>query len=490
MFEELGGRQGHAGTSEQVADWSVEQRVPQAVASARAHLLSLQRPDGHWVGELEGDTILESDYAILLAFLGRLDSPKLPLLAEHLERKQLPEGGWSCFPGGPADISGSVKAYLALKMAGLPVDDPAMVRARDAILALGGVTKCNTFTKIYLALLGQYSWDGCPAVPPEIILAPKGCYFNVYEISSWSRTIVIPLSIIWAHRPVHPLPEGMGIDELFVGGRENAKLRLPWGAPAVSWRNFFLVVDRVLKGIEKHGLNPLRRDALKKAEAWMLERFQRSDGLGAIFPPMVNCVVAMKCLEYADDHPQVLWAMDELEKLEILEDGALRLQPCFSPVWDTAVATIALNEAGLTYEDEPLKLGLDWLLSKEVTGPGDWQMKAPGAKPAGWFFEYANEFYPDVDDTAMVVMALRRGLAEGSPGWEAASRGIEWVMSMRCKDGGWASFDKDNDRMVFTHVPFADHNAMLDPSTADITARVLEMLGHFGSRAEEPEIQS
>jgi squalene-hopene/tetraprenyl-beta-curcumene cyclase len=350
------------------------------------------------------------------------------------------------------------------------------VRARDAILAHGGVTACNTFTKIYLAIFGQYDWDGTPVVPPELALLPGWFYLNLYEVSSWSRTIIVPLAIVSAFRPYCPLP--VNIDELFIGGRHGSHLRLQFARTPFCWRNFFLGIDRCLHFFEERKILPWRKQALKLCEQWMVARFRKSGGLGAIFPPIVNALMAMRCLGYADDHPEVVRARGELEGLRIEEGESLHLQPCLSPVWDTALATVALSEGGLSHDHPALQRAAEWLLSKEVRHPGDWCVKNRDVEPSGWYFEFRNEYYPDVDDTAAVLMALRRVRL---PGKEAAvRRGIAWVLAMQGRDGGWASFDRDNDRMLFSQVPFADHNAMLDPSTADITGRVLEMLGSYG----------
>ena len=462
--------------------------VLHALASARDHLLGLQHADGHWKAELEGDTILESEYVLLLQFMGWLTPEKLRKLANYMRQQQRPEGGWAIYPGGPLDVSASVKAYLCLKLAGLDVDHPEMSLAREAILRAGGVTSANTFTKIYLAIFGQYDWDGTPVVPPELVLLPNWFYLNLYEISSWSRTIVVPLAIVSAFRPSCPL--AVNIDELFVGGRHGAHLRLPWAPNPICWRNFFLAIDRCLHFAERTGLKPWRKRALAVAERWMVERFKDSGGLGAIFPPIVNALMALRCLGYADDSPEVENQRRELEAFEIEAGDALRLEPCVSPVWDTGLATMALAEAGTPADHPALVRAADWLVSKEVTKPGDWQVKRPQVRPAGWYFEYANEFYPDVDDTAAVLMALARAHAtdEGAK-TQACQRAIDWVFAMQCRNGGWASFDVDNDRMIFTQIPFADHNAMLDPPTSDITSRTLEALSHYGYTTADPRVR-
>ena len=460
-----------------------------SLEAGKQYLFSIQQQDGHWVGELEGDTILESEYALLLHFMDRLDANRLRKLANYLRQLQRPEGGWSVYPGGPAEVSSSVKAYLVLKMAGVGVDEPEMARARKAILAAGGVTACNTFTKIYLSIFGLYDWDGCPVVPPELILLPKWCYLNLYEFSSWSRTIIVPLAILSAHRPHKPV--SVDIDELFIGGPRGRHLRLQGSPQPFTWRNFFLAVDRCLHFFERAKLLPWRTKALKACEGWMVRRFYKSGGLGAIFPPIVNSLMAMRVLGYPEDHPDVLSQWKEIKDLEIEEGDTLRLQPCVSPVWDTALCAMALQAAGTAPEEPALVQAGEWLLERRVREKGDWAVKRPNAPIAAWYFEYANEFYPDVDDTAAVLMALHGVRLPHDAEKQAICRqAIDWVFAMQGSDGGWASFDVDNNRMIFTQIPFADHNAMLDPSTSDITARTLEMLGRYGYDSRDPRIQT
>jgi len=437
-------------------------------------LLARRQPDGHWVGEAEGDTILESEYIILMRFLGWGPEEKLRKAAEYIRWKQLPDGGWSIYPGGPPELNASVKAYFALKLTGAASSEPRMRRARDVILRLGGAQACNSYTRFYLAALGQMRWWDAPAVPPEIVLLPPSFYFNLYEISSWSRTFVVPLSIIWAHRPVAEIPSEQGVDELFLHGGNAAK-----SIPLLSWRRLFLAADALLKIVEQKRLHPWRRHALRAAEDWMLAHFEKSAGLGAIFPPMVYALMALRCLGYADDHPHVIRARQALEALEIEDDDTLKVQPCTSPVWDTAIAANALAEAGMPSDSRELTEAAGWLIAKEVRNRGDWSVKRPDTEPSGWYFEYENEFYPDIDDTAMVLLALSK-VSEEAGQVEAVRRAVDWILAMQGRDGGWASFDVDNNRKLFCHIPFADHNAMIDPSTADVTGRVLEMLAAHG----------
>jgi squalene-hopene/tetraprenyl-beta-curcumene cyclase len=463
-----------------------------ALDRARRRLLDLQRPDGHWCGELQGDSILESEYVLLMAFLGRENDERARKAAEYVLRQQRPDGSWTHYPDGPIELSGSVKAYFALKLTGHDPDAPYMRSAREVIRANGGAAQCNSFTKFYLALLGQFPYANCASVPPELVLLPRWFYLNLYAMSSWTRTIVVPLSIFSAFKPVRHVPPERGVRELFLQAPETPMSPAPYGRRLFSWGNFFLGVDAAYKKAERWGLlGPLRKIAVAKAAAWMRERFTDSDGLGAIFPPMIYTVVSLRCLGVGDDAPEMRWALKQLEDLMLEEDGAIRLQPCFSPVWDTALALNALADAGVTTEtDAAPQAAVDWLLEREVRRRGDWSVLNPHLEPGGWFFEYRNGFYPDTDDTAMVLMALARtGAANSAAARPAAERGLRWLLGMQNRDGGWAAFDRDVTREVLTKVPFADHNAMLDPSCPDITARVLEALGCYGFGVDHPQVR-
>ncbi len=465
-------------------------RVAAAADATRKYLFSLQHEDGYWCGELEADSTLESDYILLHTLLGTGNPGRIEKAARYILKHQNLDGGWPIYHGGPSNISASVKAYFGLKLAGYKAEHPAMERARRKIHELGGVTEVNTFTKIYLCFFGQYDYDAVPAVPPEIALFPNWFWFNLYEISSWSRGILVPLSIAYAKKPFKKIQPEMGVQELFVKGRTKKNMRLHWDKKLISWRNFFLVLDRVTHWFEMVHVRPLRSMAIRKAEEWMLERFEMSDGLGAIFPAMMNSIIALRCLGYSLDDPQLIRALDEFEKLGIEEDGTFRMQPCLSPVWDTAYAAFALAESGVSRGEQRLVNAVDWLLKKQVTQRGDWYVKNKNAPPGGWYFEFNNEFYPDVDDTAQVLLALSR-LDHPDEGYQHKSikRAMDWLMSMQCKKGGWASFDKDNEKMVFQAIPFADHNAMLDPPTVDITGRVLEMLASYGYTPHDPAVR-
>lgn len=500
-------------------------RLPQIDASLRRAtewLWQRQESDGYWCAILEGDSILESETILLDAYLGRLNHPRVEKAARALELSQSAEGGWGMYPGAPIEISASVKAYFALKLCGRPADAPHMVRARQAIRAAGGADRVNSFTRFYLALLDQLDYAFCPAVPPEAVLLPKWLPINLYRISAWSRTMVVPLAIMWAHRPVRAVSREQGIEELFLEPPHRwPALRSPGLPPEprfFSWETLFRWGDKFAKFLERNRIRPLRGLAMRHAEEWMLSRFVDSDGLGAIYPPIVWSRIALECLGYDAHSLEVRYCDQQLDDLVYdSEDGLhVRVQPCKSPVWDTTIAIRALDAAGVSTDDPHLQVATDWLLSKQVTRDGDWAQRTR-VEPGGWFFEFHNAFYPDIDDTIMALMALRTQWQAGSDeaGTEqihnaegarsaasasqpctnrqhriqvAAQKAIAWVLAMQNRDGGWGAFDRDNDAEFLCAVPFADHNAMIDPSTPDITARVLEMLADWGYRPGHPAV--
>ncbi|MGE3819692.1 MAG: squalene--hopene cyclase [Isosphaeraceae bacterium] len=463
------------------------EEIESSLAASSQWLYDRQHHDGHWVGELEGDTILESEYVLLLTFLGRESEEVCVKACKYLLDLQLPDGGWAIYPGGPPEVSASVKAYFALKIVGVPATDPAMVKAREAILRLGGAQACNSFTRFYLALLGQIAYEDCPTVPPELVLIPSWLNFSLAAMSAWTRTIVVPLAIMSAHKPVRTLEPERGIAELFRDDLPRHPRR--WTRNPLTWTNFFLLVDKGLKLADRWLPSAMRRRGLRASHRWMFDHFENSDGLGAIFPPMIYTVIALECLGYERDSAPYRWALDQLDDLLIEEDGKVRFQPCVSPVWDTAIATIALADAQPQEDHPALNRAVRWLLEKEVRGPGDWCVRRQGVEPSGWHFQYRNELYPDIDDTAMVLLALQRTpVAATDEALAATRRAVNWLLAMQNSDGGWAAFDVDIDNEVLTKVPFADHNAMLDPSCADITARILEILGTLGYRKGHPAV--
>ncbi|MCP5003377.1 MAG: squalene--hopene cyclase, partial [Planctomycetes bacterium] len=411
----------------------------------------------------------------------RVDKTKQEKAIQFLLRSQQKDGGWNIYHKGPSEISVTVKSYFALKLAGYSKEEPFMKKARNSILDMGGITKSNTFTKIYLAMFGQYSWQGIPALPIEIILLPNSFYFNIYELSYWSRCIVIPLGIIMAMKPRHNIGGGSALDELYVLQKNKVNYRLERDKGVISLKNIFITLDSILRRYEKSPFIPLRRLAIAKAEKWLLKRFEKSGGLGAIWPAMVNSVIAMKCLGYKDEHPAVRNALIEIEKLEVHDSDSLHMQPCVSPVWDTPWSILALTESGLPHDHPALIRAGKWLLEKEVRSFGDWSRKNPVKEPSGWYFQHANEFYPDNDDTTVVLMALHCiDLPDKVKKRATILRGFKWLLGMQCNDGGWGSFDQDNNKAILNQIPFADWNALLDPSTSDLTARALDVMGRLG----------
>ena len=464
-------------------------RLETAIEQSQAYLLSVQKPEGYWIGELMVDSTLVSDTIAYHHWAGDLNKEWQRKAANHIFSMQLPDGGWNIYYGGPSEVNATIKAYLALKLAGIPERDPRMLRAREMALHLGGVPRMNTFSKLYLALFGLFPWKYVPTIPCEIILIGKWFHVNFHEMSSWTRSMLVPLAIINHFKPTRKLP--VTLDELYPEGYHERDLALPPDPERFTWRNFFLWLDKLHKFVEDNKLRPFRKHALAKAEKWMLERFEGSDGLAAIFPAMLNALIALKALGYPDDHPQVRRAEKELKRLEHEDENTVRIEPCFSPVWDTAIVNICLHESGLGEDHPALKTSTEWLMTKEIRFRGDWQFKNPvKVEPSGWVFEFENKWNPDVDDTAMVLLALRRVPTDNlQKRDECLQRGIKWLLTFQCKDGGWAAFDKDCTKGILEKVPFADHNAMLDPECADITARILELLGIEGYRRTHPQVE-
>ncbi len=464
-----------------------------ALERSQSYLLREQKPEGYWVGELMVDSTLVSDLIAYHHWNGQVDEPWQRKAVNQILSLQLPDGGWNIYYGGPAEVNATIKAYLALKLAGVPVTDSRMLRAREMALSLGGVPRMNTFSRLYLALLGLFPWEYVPTIPCEVILIGKWFHVNFHEMSSWSRSMLVPLAIINHFKPTRR-PGNITLRELYPEGYHERDLKLARDPKLFTWRNFFLALDNLHKFAEwfaQNNIHPFRKRALKKAEAWMLERFEGSGGLAALFPAMLNSLIALKVLGYPDDHPEIKRIRRELKNLEHETQSSVRLEPCFSPVWDTAIVVICLHESGLPSDHPALKQATDWLMAKEIRFRGDWQYKNPSdVEPSGWVFEFENKWNPDVDDTAMVLLALRK-IPTDDPQKrdECFQRGLKWMLTFQCKDGGWGAFDKDCTKNILEKVPFADHNAMLDPECADITARILELLGYENVELDHPQVQ-
>ena len=472
---------------ETTGDRPTVQVLEEAIRRAQEYLLNLQHAEGYWLGELEADSTLTSEYIMLRHFLDRVDRDRERKAANYLRAKQLPDGGWDLFPGSPSDISATVKGYFALKLVGHSADEPFMLRARENILAKGGVTKVNVFTKIALALFGQYDWQGVPTMPVEIMLLPRWSYFNLYEVSYWSRTVIVPLLVLMDLKPVCPIPPEAALDELYIPSRAAADLRFPLTDELLSWKNFFIGLDTVLPGLERWAPRPFRARARQQALAWMLTRMGPG-GLGGIYPAMASAVMTLHTLGYSEDHPKMAEGLKEIELLGIEEADRFHLQPCLSPVWDTSLAMNALVESGLAPDDPALGTATTWLLQEQILRRGDWQVKRPNLPAGGWPFQFRNDFYPDTDDSAMVLMALKKVQMPGRTNYQQAiDRGLTWFLGMQSENGGWGSFDAGNVRFVLNHIPFADHGALLDPPTEDLAGRGLETLGTCGESPVHPE---
>ena len=473
----------------QIADALVT-ACAQAKRRAVSYLLGKQTEEGYWNADLTADTTLESDFVLLELWRnppqnGVWNPPTRPLIDKAVRSilaRQLPDGGFNIYADGPSELSATVKAYTALKLAGLSFDDPNLTRARERILALGGLQAANSYVKVNLSLFGLYPREHTPVIPPEFMLLGN----FIYEMSSWSRAIVIPLSIVHSMNPMRPVPAGFTINELFL---EGAPLEFPNDEGFWSWRNFFMKADKVLKIWERHVWRGLRVKAIRRAEQWMLDHTRASDGVAAIYPPMMYVIMALDLLGYPKDHPDVREAERQFFNLLVDDERGFFFQPCFSVVWDTAIVAYALGESEVAPQ-MALSRCADWLLTKEVRRKGDWSVKRPNLEPSGWYFEYANEFYPDIDDTAQVLLALNHALgSDGSAHQASVRRAVNWLIEMQSKDGGWAAFDVDNNWEFLSYVPFADHNAMLDPTCPDITGRVMEGLIASGVKADHPAIR-
>ncbi|HWP34251.1 MAG TPA: squalene--hopene cyclase [Thermodesulfobacteriota bacterium] len=457
-----------------------------AVDRARRALLARQHEEGYWVAELEADVTLTAEYLLLRHFLGIVDRERERKGVRYILAHQGADGGWPIYHGGPGDISCTAKAYLALRAAGLPASDPALTAARRFVLERGGLPAVNTFTKVQFALVGQFAWRSVPAIPVEMVLLPRASPFNLYEISYWSRTTLVPLAILAALRPVRRLPGDAGRGELVASPRDEAPPLPPLARPVLSWRNLFLAIERACKLYERRPPAWLRRRAIEAAVAWMTPRMGEG-GLGAIYPAMANAVMALHCLGRPLDDPLVARGLAALEGLVLEDADTLRVQPCLSPVWDTALAMHALAAAGLPPDHPALRRAARWLAGRQIRRPGDWAAKAPPVEPGGFPFQFENDFYPDTDDTAVAVMALvRAARPETNLERLVVARGFRWLLAMQSSDGGFGAFDVDNTRVVFNQIPFADHGALLDPPTADVTARCVEAMGVLGYGPDFP----
>ena len=459
--------------------------VDDSIEAASRALISLQQPDGHWVFELEADATIPAEYVLLRHYLAEpIDAALEAKIAVYLRRIQGDHGGWPLFHDGAFDLSASVKAYFALKMIGDSVDAPHMVRAREAIRARGGASRSNVFTRMMLALFDFIPWRAVPVMPVEIMLLPKWFPFHLDKVSYWSRTVLVPLLVLQALKPRARNPKGIAIEELFLEPPHTIGLAPKAPQQKALWFWFFRGVDRVLRCITFP--RRLRQRAIERASAWVAERLNGEDGLGAIFPAMANSVMMFDALGYAEHHPQRAIARKSVEKLLVAHEHEGYCQPCVSPIWDTALTCHALLEVGGDRAAAQACKGLEWLVPKQILDvKGDWIARRPNIRPGGWAFQYANPHYPDVDDTAVVVMAMDRAQGSGAHDKFRASIAAarEWILAMQSDNGAWGAFDADNEYYYLNNIPFADHGALLDPPTEDVTARCVSMLAQIDDTA-------
>ena len=466
---------------------SPETALSRAVALTREVLTRRQAADGHWVYELEADATIPSEYIMLEHYLDEIDQGLEDKIANYLRARQGRDGGWPLYYDGDTELSATVKAYLALKLAGDDPQAPHMRRAREAILARGGAAECNVFARLALALFGILPWTSVPSMPVEIMLLPRWSPFHLEKVSYWSRTVIAPLLILMALRPRARNPHRVGLDELF--------LAPPWDKPprlhnptGTLKGQIFLVIDRLLKLSEPYFPRAARQRAIARSVAFVTKRLNGEDGLGGIFPAMANSVMAFDALGYARDHRDLVTAKAAVRKLLVIGAESAYCQPCLSPVWDTSLILHAMLEAGEPADGPVIRRGMQWLVDRQITDlVGDWDGQRPGLRPGGWAFQYRNDYYPDVDDTAVVAMAMDR--ADRARYRGALARAREWILGMQSENGGWGAFDADNTHFLLNHIPFADHKALLDPPTADVSARCVSMLAQLGDQADRPAIE-
>ncbi|MGG6239643.1 squalene--hopene cyclase [Nodosilinea sp. AN01ver1] len=451
--------------------------LDRAIAAAQNYLLALQHPDGYWWAELESNVTITAEIILLHKIWGTDGARPLAKAEHYLRSHQQSHGGWELFYGDGGDLSTSVEAYMALRVLGVPASDPALLKAKDFILKHGGISKTRIFTKLHLALIGCYDWRGLPSLPTWIMLLESPSPFTIYELSSWARGSTVPLLVVFDQKPVYQIQPAINVDELYAEGIANVRWELP---KAGDWSDIFVWLDGAFKFAESINFTPFRDEGLRKAEQWILERQEATGDWGGIIPAMLNSMLALRCLGYNVNDPVVQRGLRAIDNFAVETDDTYWVQACVSPVWDTALGMRSLTDSGLDPAHPSLVRAGEWLLEKQILDYGDWIVKNPQGQPGGWAFEFDNRFYPDVDDTAVVAMALQDiKLPDELLKREAIARAVRWVATMQCKTGGWAAFDINNDQDWINAVPYGDLKAMIDPSTADITARVLEMHGRL-----------
>ena len=453
-------------------------QVQKAIALSQEYLLSIQYPDGYWWAELESNVSITSEMVLLHKIWGTDGDRPLEKAASYLRSQQRDHGGWELFYGDGGELSVSIEAYMALRLLGVSKEDPALINAKKFILQHGGISKSRIFTKLHLALIGCYGWDGIPSLPAWVMLLPEESPFTIYEMSSWARGSTVPLLIVFDKKPVFDVNPRINLDELYTEGIENVRYELPQNN---DWTDIFIGLDYLFKLGENFNLVPFREEGIKAAEKWILERQEATGDWGGIIPAMLNSLLGLRCLEYDVNDPVIQRGLTALDNFAIETEDSYRTQPCISPVWDTAWCLRAFVESGFTSDHPALVKAGEWLLDKQILDYGDWIVKNSQATPGGWAFEFDNRFYPDLDDSAVVVMGLDLvKLPDEIVKQKAITRCLDWMLSMQCKAGGWAAFDIDNDQEWLNLLPYSDLKATIDPNTADVTARVLEMIGLCG----------
>lgn len=460
-----------------------------AIERSQKYLLSVQYPDGYWWGELESNPTIEAEYIFLTYFLGLADKERWRKLANHILSRQREDGTWGQFYGAPGDLSTSTECYFALKLTGVSPDEPLMRKARDFILSKGGVPKTRIFTKIWLALLGQWEWRGIPMMPPELMLLPNWSPITIYDFSSWARATIVPLLVLLDRKPVKPAPDWANVDELYPLPRAQTDYSIVRPRRLIGWETFFYAGDIVLRQLERLPWKPTRAQAIRRAEEWIVSHQEADGSWGGIQPPWVYSLMALHTLGYPLDHPVIAKGLAGFDSFAIEEGDTLRIQACVSPLWDTCLAMIGLLDSGLAPDHPALVKAGQWLLKEQVLTGGDWQVKARGVPAGGWSFEFHNDIYPDLDDTAEIVMALDRvRMPSEAERRRAIARAVDWTLGMQSRNGGWGAFDKDNTKVLIARIPFADFGEALDPPSVDVTAHILEMLGQLGYPPNHPSV--
>jgi squalene-hopene/tetraprenyl-beta-curcumene cyclase len=477
------GAPGHSFSHTSTIENSWTRRIEKAIRNTTQLFLETQYEEGYWWAELESNVSITSEYIMLYYLLGRSNPERERGMVRYLLNQQRSDGSWGLYYGDDGNLSTTIEAYFALKLAGENPQSHHLLKAKEYILSQGGIDASRVFTKIWLALFGQYDWDKVTSMPVELVLLPAHFHFNIYEFSSWARATAVPLSIVLNIRPKFDLPPDKSIPELYVTDC--------WTAPQKRFASYthklFFLFDRIAKYFERNPLHSLRNRAIRAAETWILEHQEESGDWGGIQPPMIYCILALHYLGYPLDHPAITKGLSAIEDFCIEDEHGRRMQSCVSPVWDTALNALALLEAGLPPDHPALKRAASWLVSQQIMTGGDWQVKNC-CTPGGWAFEFVNTQYPDVDDSAVVLTTLHRLSSDHSNGVESAKqKGMEWVLNMQSNSGGWAAFDRNNDMVILNRIPFADHGAMVDYPTADVSGRVLEAMGYLGFDKSHPQ---